>query len=332
MLDRRSLIRNAVLAGLAAPLLASCEQRSGAPKKARLFLNWLYTASFAGEVLAARDFAKRHGIEIELQVGGEGRDPIRLVGDGDIGTASADDIIRAIELGAPISIIGVLSDTHPAAFVSLKSSGITTPKSFEGKRVGILPFGATGLVYEALMAKAGVDRTKVSEVVVSPDLRPFISGKVTDVQPVFMYDEPVTLEEQGIAYNVIDPREYGVNFKGQCYFATHNTIKENPDLVVSVLRALIQGWWQARETPDKAVAALKELSPSLEAESETKRLKRALPYFVTGDRSKLLQSDPASWHEMIAALVSSKVIKAPMDPASFLKLDLLNSAQSSNLG
>jgi hypothetical protein len=41
----------------------------------------------------------------------------------------------------------------------------------------MLPFGATGLIYEALLKKAGVDRKRITEIVVTPDLRPFISGR-----------------------------------------------------------------------------------------------------------------------------------------------------------
>ena len=61
MFDRRTVMKAAVVAGLTAPFLAACDQKAGTQKKVRLFLNWLYTASFAGEVLAARDFAKLHG-------------------------------------------------------------------------------------------------------------------------------------------------------------------------------------------------------------------------------------------------------------------------------
>jgi ABC-type nitrate/sulfonate/bicarbonate transport system substrate-binding protein len=298
----------------------------------RLFLNWLYTASFAGDVLAARDFADGHGVRLNLQVGGEGRDPIRLVRDGDIGVASADEILRAIGVGAPISIIGVLSDSHPAAFAALKSSGIVEPKDFEGKRVGMLPFGATGLIYDALVKKAGVDRSKIREVVVTPDLRPFISGRVNDVQPIFMYDEPVTLEKQGIAFNIVDPRKYGVHFKGQCYFATRNTVAKQPEVLSRALQALIQGWSKAADAPSQAVAALKELSPSLDAPSEVVRLQRALPFFVPTDRRQLLLSDPASWSNMIETLVSTKTIPRAYRPEEFLSLGIVGQAHAAVLG
>lgn len=331
-MDRRAFIGASVAAGVSLGLLESCKYSDPAPANVRLFLNWLYTASFAGDVLAARDFAASRKLTLDLQVGGEGRDPIRLVRDGDIGVASADEIIRAIGIGAPIAIIGVLNDVHPAAFVSLKNSGIRTPKDFEGKRVGMLPFGATGLVYQALLKKAGVDRSKVTEIVVSPDLRPFISGRVNDVQPVFMYDEPVSLEDQHIEYNLIDPREFGVSFKGQCYFTTRATLDKQPELVARVLEALLLGWAKAADAPDDAIAALRQRSPALDGVGEAKRLKRALPFFVPADRSKLLGTAPVSWNDMIASLVSSGVITKPLIPSAILSLTTLDRARAAVKG
>jgi ABC-type nitrate/sulfonate/bicarbonate transport system substrate-binding protein len=313
-------------AGLSAAVLGCRESSTRAPT-VRLYLNWLYTASFAGDVLAARDFAMPAGVNLDLQVGGEGRDPIRLVRDGDLGVASADEILRAIGIGVPIAIVAVLNDTHPAAFAALKASGIVEPKNFEGKRVGMLPFGATGLIYEALLQKAGVDRKRITEIVVTPDLRPFISGRVNDVQPIFMYDEPVTLDQQHVAYNVIDPRKYGVQFKGQCYFATRRTIHDSRETLSRTLQALLRGWAKAADAPDQATAALRERSPSLDAK-EGERVARALPFFVPQDRARLLGTDPASWADMIATLAASKIIPRPYQSSEFLSLDPLEMARA----
>jgi ABC-type nitrate/sulfonate/bicarbonate transport system substrate-binding protein len=141
-----------------------------------------------------------------------------------------------------------------------------------------------------------------------------------------MYDETITLEDQGIKYNLIDPREYGVNFKGQCYFATVETIEEAPDLLTAALRALVQGWELAARSPAQAISALKEKSPTLNSASEEKRLIRALPFFVPDDRQKILRTDPASWSGMIASMVSSDVLKQPIAAADVLQMNLLDQA------
>jgi hypothetical protein len=88
---------------------------------------------------------------------------------------------------------------------------------------------------------------------------------VNDVQPIFMYDEPVTLDQQRLAYNVIDPRKYGVQFKGQCYFATRKTIQNSGDTLSRTLQALLRGGQRPRMRLTKPRAALRERSHSLDA-------------------------------------------------------------------
>ena len=290
--------------------------------KATLYLNWIFTATFSGDILAAERYAHDYELSIHLEAGGEGRDPIKLVRDDEFGVASSDEIIRAIDKGVHIVIIGVLNDTHPAAFAALSQSGITTPKDFEGKRVGVLPFGATGLIYSALCDAAGVDRHKVQEVVITPDLRPFLAGTVNDVQPIFIYDEPVTFDQRAIKYNVIDPKQYGVNFKGQAYFTTRHTVTHNNALVKKFLGAIVDGWAATAMNPETAIAALKRLSPSSDSVRERELLRRGIGFFVASGH-QILATDPSTWSGMLDTLVKTKTISKPMNTSVFLSMEPL---------
>lgn len=290
--------------------------------KTRLFLNWFLTASFAGDVVAAEVFAPEAGLEIEINAGGEGRDPLKLVRDGDFGVASADEIIRAIDKGADVVIIGVLQDRNPTLFAALKEHNITKPSDFIGKRVGIIPFGATSLIYSAMMSNAGVDRSKVEEVTISFDLKPFISGRVNDVQPIFAYDETISLDAQGIPYTTVDPRDYGVDFKGQAYFTTTATYETQRDLVEAFLEASVKGWKSIKQDTEKAVSLIAQSGPSVDEAREREMLSRAMPYFVP-ENGRVLTTDPEQWDGMIKTLVRTETISAPLDPNAFIQLKAL---------
>lgn len=278
--------------------------------------------------MAAGQYAKKYGISIQLEPGGEGSDPLKLVRNNDFGVASADEIIRAIDKGVDVRIIGVAQDQHPAAFAALASSGISKPKDFEGKRVGLLGFGATGLIYAALCKNAGVDRSKVTEVVVSPDIRPFIAGKVNDVQPIFIYDEPVTLDEQHIKYSIVDPRDYGVHFKGQAYFTTTSTIHNNPNLVRNFLSAELDGWTKVASDPESAIAALHKIAPSADLKRERELLKRGIVFFVPKGH-QVLMSDPQTWGDMIRTLRDTNSISQDLGIDQVLDLEPLKQVYAS---
>jgi NitT/TauT family transport system substrate-binding protein len=323
MKNRAGLIV-AVLLVLGAAFLAIWQfsGKPGTTPRTTLFLNWIWSGSFAGEAIAMKEIAPTQGITLVIESGGQGMDPLKLVGDGSFGVAASDEILRAIDKGASFVIVGVIHDTSPTAFVSLKSSGIKQPKDFVGKRVGVLPFGSTGLVYQSLLKAAGLDRSKIEEVVVSPDLRPFISGNTHDVQPVFVYDEPVTLDAQGIAYNIILPGDYGVSFKGMCYFTTRKTLQDSPELVRQFLAMMAQGWSKAAKDPSHAVQVLRGIDGGINVDRELALLKRGMPYFVDGRRLPL-DSNPESWAKMLDDLHAFGVVSRRFKPEDFLDLSLI---------
>jgi NitT/TauT family transport system substrate-binding protein len=284
-----------------------------------LYLGWLYSGAYAGEAVAAEEFGPAEGISIRMSPGGPGLDPLRLVRDGNFGVASSDETIRAISLGAPYVIIGALNDESPAAFAALTRSNIDSLSDFVGKRVGVLPFGSTGLIYQSMLARNGIDRSLIREVPISPDLRPFILGRTHDVQPVYAYDETVTLDSLQVPYTLIQPRDYGVAFKGPVYFTTRNTVERDPELVRRFIAATARGWQKTLRAPDSAMVAIARLSPSLNITREREVLRRALPYYGSTER-RPLTSEPETWKPMVEDMVRFGMITAPLTPTDFLDL------------
>jgi len=275
----------------------------------KLYLGWIYTGTFGGEVVTADKLSQNYNLEIELIPGGPGMDPFKLLKDGEFAISTGDEIIRAISNGAEIVVVGTLSRKHPGVFASLESSGITSPKDFEGHRVGRLPFGGTGNIYDALISRENVNKNLVTEVIVSPDLRPFIDSVTHDVQPIFIYDEPVTLQNQNIQFNIIDPTKHGVNFVGASYFTTRNTYEQNPELVSNFLNAVNAGWRYAAENPAEAIELIKKRDSKLDSSRELEVLKRAISWFEISKDADF-KFHKKEWQAMIDDLISQNVVKS----------------------
>lgn len=288
-----------------------------------LKLNWVYTGSFAPEALSARDFASLNNLTLKLEEGGQGKDPLKLVGDNEFGAAAADEILRANDKGANFIIIGVINYNSPACFISLAKDNIKEPKDFEGKTVGILPFGSTGLIYKIMMKKAGVDISKVREITVYPDLKVFLTANTHQIQPAFIYDETVSLDLEGIKYDVIEPLNFGVSFKGPCYFTTAKTVQENPKLVQAFINTVAAGMAEAINDPAKAIAALKSIAPTIKEERELKVWLKGAEYYK-GYNGKPLTSDTESWKEMVRELIAFKELKNEPVIDSVLNFTFIN--------
>lgn len=278
-------------------------------EKVSLRQEWFPYAGFSGEVLASKLFAKSNGIELKVIPGSENLDPVKLVlsGEADFGVVGGDLLIEAVAKGAPIKAIGVINSSTPSCFITKKDSNIDGLEDFYGKTVGVMVGTNTERVYHALMKKNGLDRKKVNEQEVPFDLQTFILGEY-DVRPAFIYDETVSLDLQGIEYNVIKPSDYGVEFIGTVYFTRDDMIQEKSDVVKKVVKSLQQGWISACSDPNLAIDTLVAQFPDLDKRRELRSLEKAIDLFY-GPEKKPLFANQKIWESTISELVNIGVIK-----------------------
>jgi NitT/TauT family transport system substrate-binding protein len=271
---------------------------------------WFPQANYAGALVAADEFATNNGLEIVIQPGGgDGVDPVLLVSSGqrDFGDAAADKVLIAIEKRkADLVIIGVVNIDSPTCFLAKTEKHISTPKDFENHTVGVLSGTATEYVYRTLCAKQHLDKTKIKEVEASFELPTFISGQY-DVRPAFIYDEPVSLDLQGITYSTIEPKIYGVKFLGTVYFTTGKNVREHRDKVQRFIDSIADGWRLALKYPDRAIQLLKRFDKNVDEKRELLSLQKGHPYFE-GKNGKVLLSDLSDWQEMVGELKAQGAI------------------------
>jgi len=180
-----------------------------------------------------------------------------------------------------------------------------------------------------MLEKNNVDRSKIDEIIVSPDLRSFILGKY-DVHPVFVYDETVTLDIKKIDYNLIEPNKFGVNFKGPVYFCKREILEKNPLLVKAFINTMAEGWNFAISNPKKAISFLKDFAPEIDAEREYKVLRKAIPYY-TAYNGQPLNSDYKSWDDMVKELKRQDEIEKNIDIMNVVKLKYIQEFYDSKI-
>jgi NitT/TauT family transport system substrate-binding protein len=269
-------------------------------------------------------FAKHHNIDLDIIQGADNINPVQLVASGAalFGDASADAVMLANQKGANLVILGVISYDNPTVFLSKTKLNITTPKDLEGHTVGILPGTNTEYVYRTMIAKNHVNEHRIKEVNVDFDLRPFIVTNEYDVRPAYVYDEEVTLDEARIAYNVIDPRQWGVRFMGTVYFAKEDTVVNNPQLVHDFICTVADGWRAVIEHQDDAVTQLLEYDPTMKRDHTAKSLAKAIPY-IMGQHGHVLWAEPSDWVSTVESLKQLHVLDADFDISRYLHMEFL---------
>lgn len=292
---------------------SACSRPS--PNSASVRFNWIPSCSFAGEVLGTKESSAANNLKLTLRAGGPGIDPIKLVQSGTdtFGIAGADLVLSAVDKGADLVVVGLVSFDSPGVWISKREKNIHGIGDLKGKRIGELPGGNMIFLYEVLLATAKLQRNRDFTPVPIPfDFKNFLTSDECDLRPVFIYDETTELDRRGIAYDVIEPRKLGINFKGLCYFCTRQTLERDSDLVQRFVNTMALGWISALKDPAKAIAALAEFDPTIDREKETLGLRNGRSYFQ-GYQGKVLSSDRKSWEEMAKTMQDLGFLSQPIN-------------------
>lgn len=235
-------------------------------EKVSFRLSWVHDLAYAGLYLAKDNgHFKRAGLDVDLQPGGFGLDPIKQVATGadDFGIAGAGNLLAARAQGIPIVAIGIYFQRSGVGYTTRKESGITSFKQFKGKRIGVQTGTDTDMVYRVLLKRNGLTPKDVREVPIQYDMAPFLNNQI-DVLPGYVTNQPITLRGKGIDVNVISASDEGLNFYGNVFFTTEKMIQERPEFVKQFMHALQLGWKDAFENKEATIAAARRWAPDFD--------------------------------------------------------------------
>jgi NitT/TauT family transport system substrate-binding protein len=141
---------------------------------------------------------------------------------------------------------------YPVGVAAPADSGIESPADLVGKRVGIPCLcGASYVGYQALMNAAGVPADGAAlDVIQYTQVEALLAGQ-EDAVVIYANNEPVQLEAQGMAVNVIRVADY-VDLASNGMITNETTIAERPDLVRAMVRASLRGLQDTLDDPDAA--------------------------------------------------------------------------------
>jgi ABC-type nitrate/sulfonate/bicarbonate transport system substrate-binding protein len=217
---------------------------------------------FVGVYVAKeKGYFAAEGLDVEIQHSTGRGEHLQLLMAGGVQVTTQDAAVllqRRADPGLPLVSIALIGQRGQQAFAALKSSGMRTPKDWEGKKVGYKGTPPPDLF--AIMEAAGVDRNRVELVNVGFDPRVLVQGLV-DVYPLFKSNEPYLLRQMGYELVIWDAADYGVPTLGLTYVTSEEQIRQDPDLLVRFLRAALKGIEDARANPEEAVDIVLRYAP-----------------------------------------------------------------------
>lgn len=297
-----------------------------APERIKLRLAWVPDMAEVGVFVAKENgYFAREGLDVTIEPGGFGLDPIKLVATGtsDYGVGGAGNLLLARVQGVPVLAVAAEFQDTPVGFITSAKSGITAFKQFKGRRVGVQTGADTDVLYRALLVKNGMTSKDVKEVPIQYDMTPFLRGSI-DVLPGYVTNQPVTLRSQGVAVSVITAASQGLDYYGNVFFTTEERLKANPEQVRRFVRALRAGWAHALDNKADAIAALGKYTKDFDPKDLDAIYDQVMPFIRGRDAGvPLLSMSEKRWQSTEAVLRDAGLLKAGTPVSSAFTLDAL---------
>lgn len=244
---------------------------ASAQTKVTFGMDYIIYGKHAGFYAALdRGFYREAGLDTTIVRGYGSGDTVKKVHTrvADFGFADSGSVIVGRPKGTLVRLIGMIHDKSMFAILSLKSTGIRTPKDLEGKAIGGPAGSSTWLIFPAFAKLNGVDVQKVKYLPM-PDAAKtasILAGKI-DGAPYYITELPTAkalATKQGKEISALLYADWGVDIYSNGLIAPDATIKGKPDLVRGFTVATMKGMAWAMENPDAAVDILLRHYPAIQ--------------------------------------------------------------------
>ncbi|MES9957259.1 MAG: transporter substrate-binding domain-containing protein [Sedimenticola sp.] len=223
-------------------------------EKIRIQFKWFHQFQFAGYYAAVEQgYYADEGLEVELLERNPETSHVDDVVEGraEYGVADAGLMLARIR-GKPVVLLKQIFQHSPLVFLTLKESGLRNPQQLGGKRVMVDSAGYSDAPLNALLLEA-LGSLDAAEIVAQSYRREDLLEKKVDAMVAYITDQPFWFRENGHDVNILDPRDYGIDFYGDNLFTSEHEFREHPERVERVIRATLKGWQYALEHQDELV-------------------------------------------------------------------------------
>jgi NitT/TauT family transport system substrate-binding protein len=280
----------------------------------RLPMGYIPNVQFAPFYIAVeKGYFRDEAIKVDFDYQQE-TDGVALVGANQVpfSIASGEQVLLARSQGLPVVYAMSWWNGYPVAIVSLASKNINTPHDLAGKRVGIpMLSGASYVGYRALLEADLMPENSVTlEVVGYHQVEELIAGRI-DAAVVYSNNEPIQLRHQGYVVHVIRVADY-VHLASNGLLTNEQTLKQDPDLVRGMIRAIARGVADAVRDPNAAYVISRKYVENL-AENDPVQKEVLAESIEFWKSDKTGWSSEQAWNNMADTLSSMGLLTQKMD-------------------
>jgi NitT/TauT family transport system substrate-binding protein len=252
-------------------------------------------------------------------------DAVALLGVDEIhfAIASGEQVLLARAQELPITYVMAWYQKYPVAVASKSGNGMLKPDDLRGKVIGVpVLSGASYIGLRTILDAGGLREEDVSLGVIGFTQVEMLATDRVDAAVVYVANEPVILENQGYAVDLIRVDEY-LTLVSNGLITNEKTIQEHPELVRGMVRAIHQGILDVITDPDEAYKISTEYVDNLASADETVQkqvLARSIDLWQGAEPGSI---NVDAWEHMFSVLKSMGLIQVELDVTDAYSSDFL---------
>jgi NitT/TauT family transport system substrate-binding protein len=317
VLMKRLLITSLVLLCLTGCLVVPTLTIEPTPEvfKIRLPVGYIPNIQFAPIYVAMeKGYFAAENIEITLDYSFE-TDAVTLLGADEIqfAIASGEQVLLARAQELPVTYVMAWYQKYPVAVASKAGNGILKPEDLRGKVIGVpVLSGASYIGLRTILDAGGLSEEDVSLGVIGFSQVEMLATDRVDAAVVYVANEPVVLESQGYSTDLIRVDDY-LSLVSNGLITNEKTIQKNPELVRSMVRALLHGISDVIADPEEAyLISIKYVENLASADEKVQKqvLARSIALWQGAELGSI---DSRAWRNMYSILKTMGLVQVELD-------------------
>ena len=235
--------------------LLSCDKKAAVePREKITFAYTESTGSALVHIAVAKGYFAEEGLDVTTQSHAFGKIALDAVIEGKADMAIAADtvIMFAVMGGQQITTLAVIATANKnMAILARKNRGISRPADLKGKTIGVVRGTVSDFFADAFLTAHGIDRKQIAIIDIQPGemAKALGTGRVDAVsiwQPALIQLQK-HIENRGQTFSNETVYTFALGV-----IALQDFVKQHPEAVRKVLRALIKAENFARQYPEES--------------------------------------------------------------------------------
>jgi len=298
------LVRSGLL--LCGSLLFSAAMAKG--ETVHLQLRWHHQFQFAGYYAALeKGFYQAAGLDVVIDAGAPDKMPVQQViqQHAHYGVANSELLLARLR-GAPVVALAAIYQHSPSVLLARKDAGVLSPHDLVGKKVMLMDQDVDADFF-AMFYNEGIKMSDIDVIPSSFNIKDLVDGKV-DAFNSYLSNEPFYLEQHGVDFAVLNPRNYGVDFYSDILFTTEEEVINHPVRVKAFRAASLEGWRYAMDHPGEIIELLMAHYPVDKSRAHLEFEANAIRALILPDLIELGHMNPWRWQQMASTFVQAGMI------------------------